>query len=954
MIDVFDNTARVFPDQVFLTFVDARGMETSYTYRQARVAAAAMARRLQDSGVRRGDAVVVDLPNCPEFAFLALAAGYGSFSLVTLNQRLSEAEKYVRLLDAERENLRISYTINSERLCEIIDHVKLSFGDDEGIAAGVYGASRRGHAIMGARQDVVEDTIHFAEREAHLFDPSADALVMFTSGTTGKSKAVKLTWGNLVGSARAANHSSAGAGAGLWQAVLPFYHIGGFQVLVRAVLARVPLRVYERFDAERVLHDAEVRRATHISVVDKMLQDMLSVEEDRMAKAAGRRPCAVGGLPGRDATPVRPPAAAGGEAAGRGADAGATRLAMYRCVLLGGAALNPQTIDRALGLGVRVFASYGMTETSSQIANSLVTDEFTGGMKLLDGYSARIVDPDAAGFGRLAVRGPGVFDGYLNAHAAFTVDGFFLTGDTAALHDGCIYVKERTGDMFVSGGENVYPAEIAGVLRSVPGVADAHVFGVADAVWGRRPVAVVERREPDLCAEDVYRAVTGRLSKLNTPDDMMVVDALPRMGIGKINRAVVEELYAQRIKVERVVLHHVKIPFKKPFKSAKTTLTDRELILIEVVDAQGRVGLGECSSFKTDWFLPETLGDDAFILRRTLAPALVGRSFSHPREVADFLMALPKSTSHPMAMCALESACWDLYGRIVGKPLWRLLNEEYKRLSAEHGRGDLPANLPRTASTKGDRALVGAGAVVGLGEVRDVLEQVSALRRAGYRRVKMKVAPGSGFEAVRAVRRAHPELFITLDANQSYTERDIDELRSYDDLGIGWIEEPLAPRRADSVGRRDVTARLALLQRKIATPVCVDESFTTMEEACRIFAHSDLKCVSMKIGKFGGVEPALRFIVEAQLRGCEVWMSGMYDTGVARRVLASFETLPGVIMPGDIGEPTLYFDEDVTDPPYEVRGGYVMLNGSGRGDGLGCDLDPGALGRVRVASKVIS
>ncbi len=102
----------------------------------------------------------------------------------------------------------------------------------------------------------------------------------------------------------------------------------------------------------------------------------------------------------------------------------------------------------------------------------------------------------------------------------------------------------------------------------------------------------------------------------------------------------------------------------------------------------------------------------------------------------------------------------------------------------------------------------------------------------------------------------------------------------------------------------------------------------------------DLKCVSMKIGKFGGVESALRFIVEAQLRGCEVWMSGMYDTGVARRVLASFETLPGVIMPGDIGEPTLYFDEDVTDPPYEVRGGYVMLNGSGRGDGLGCDSTP--------------
>ena len=93
MIDVFDNTARVFPRPGVSHLCRRLRHGDVHTYRQARVAAAAMARRLQDSGVRRGDAVVVDLPNCPEFAFLALAAGYGSFSLVTLNQRLSEAEK---------------------------------------------------------------------------------------------------------------------------------------------------------------------------------------------------------------------------------------------------------------------------------------------------------------------------------------------------------------------------------------------------------------------------------------------------------------------------------------------------------------------------------------------------------------------------------------------------------------------------------------------------------------------------------------------------------------------------------------------------------------------------------------------------------------------------------------------------------------------------------------------
>ena len=148
--------------------------------------------------------------------------------------------------------------------------------------------------------------------------------------------------------------------------------------------------------------------ATHISVVDKMLQDMLN---------------------------ARPNA-----------------LSQYECVLLGGGPLNAKTVARALEAEGRVYASYGMTETSSQVANTLITPQFTGGMRLLPGYSARIVEPDAEGFGRLALRGPGVFGGYANARAAFTVDGFFLTGDTAALHDGCLYVRERTGDMFISGG----------------------------------------------------------------------------------------------------------------------------------------------------------------------------------------------------------------------------------------------------------------------------------------------------------------------------------------------------------------------------------------------------------------------------------------------------------------------------------------------------------------------
>ena len=932
MIDVFESTARTYPDKVFLTFVDAEGGEVSYTYRQARMLAAAVARRLMDKGVRRGDYVSIDLPNCPEYVFLALAAGYGSFALVCLNHRLTAAEKLTRLLELEREGMRVACRVDEARAARLMDFAGavLEMGEQEaeavaddglGPAAGARRRQRSG-VIMGARQDAIEDTIHFAEREAHLFDEKQPALVMFTSGTTGKPKAVALTWQQLMGAAGASNRVLSQRGSGLWQAVLPLFHIGGFQVLVRSVLNRTPLRLYARFDAARVLRDGENRRVTHLSVVDKMLQDLLAADT-------------------------------------RGA------LAGYRCILLGGGPLNASTIGRALAAGVRVYASYGMTETSSQIANTLVTADFTGGLKLLPGYSARIVDPDDAGFGRLAVRGPGVFSGYLNAHGAFTVDGYFLTGDTAALYDGAIYVRERTDDMFVSGGENIYPVEIADALRQLPGVADAYVFGVPDASWGRRPVALVERGKAPrgshssasprgggnegrgaeaaapVGATALRRGLAGRLSRIYQPKHLCVADELPRTQLGKIDRAATEALYERRLEVSRVVLYHVRLPFKSPFRTAKATLKNRDLLIVEVVDHAGRTGLGECTSFSTDWYLPETLGQDARALQRTLIPAVLEEAFLHPRDAADAFDALPEGADSPMACSALEMALWDLYGKIEGKPLWQLLAAERERITGGRAHG------PSTALKSDVMAQVAAGAVVGLGTPAETVEAVRSCVDAGYCRVKIKVSPGQGLACVRAVREAFPDLIITLDANQSFSPRDVEELRAYDGLGIGWIEEPLVVDRALG-GCERAFRRLASLQRTLATPICLDESFVNGEEAARALAYPELRCVTVKIGKFGGIQRALEFTCRAQALGREVWMGGMYDTGISRRVHAAFQTLPGIIMPGDIGGTGRYFPTDVTTPAYGVDRGHITLNGAGRRVGIGCDLNRDALAKVLV------
>lgn len=941
MIGVFENMVRLNPQRTCFSYVDKDGNIEALSYRETRMIAAGLASLLRRRGVALGDAVAVDLPNQPACVFLLLAAAYGGFTLVTLNNRLTDAEKQARLLDLQRSRaFNVAYTVDESNVANLIRTVandatgtaeaagpghaqRTSFYARTNIATAEARSTRalgragrsRGAAARRredeARQDALESVIHFAERGAHVFDRGATAVVMFTSGTTGRSKAVPLTWENLCGSAAVSNASLNRHGEGLWQIALPLYHVGGLQMVVRSLLNANPFILYQRFDAERVLADAARRGATHISVVDKMLQDMLASSH---ASGVGR----------------------------------------YECILLGGGPLNAQTLGRALAMRARVYASYGMTETASQIANALVTPGFTGGMSLLEGYEARIVDAGPDGFGRLAVRGPGLFGGYLNARAAYTADGFFLTGDTAAIApDGKLYVKERTDDMFISGGENVYPAEIREKLLRVPGVADAYIFGAPDDTWGRRPVGFIERgnaaapatggpagiaagvagqRARTLSdrrfAQEIAQVVAPQLSRMYQPKHLFALPRFPRTGIGKVDRAALRRLYEQRIEIKRVNLYRIRLPFRKPFATAKGTLSFRESLLVEVVDHAGRTGLGECVSFPTDWYLPEVLDQDVRILREQLIPLVLNTVLLHPSEADGLFAACPGANELPMGRGALEPALWDLYGKIVEQPLWQLIG------------GQAPEGT--------DAVAVPAGAAIPVGPVAETVAAAQRCVDAGYTRVKLKVTPGTAYFSAQAVRKAFPDLVISLDANQSFTEHDIEELRNLDELGIAWIEEPLDPHRPVASGPHDLFARLAQLQRRIKTPVCLDESIVSACDLARVLKHPELKCFALKIGKFGGIEPALQFVRMAQARGMRVWMGGMYDTGVSRRMHAAFETLSGVSDAGDIGATSRYFDTDVTNPPYTVERGQVTLTRRGHEFGLGCELDRAALSHVLI------
>ena len=1005
MINAFESTVRICPERTCFVYVDESGAQQTYSYQETRLIAASLARYLRDSGaVGRGESVVIDLPNCPAYIMFLLAAGYGGFSLVLLNHRLTASEKESRVQELERmPSETLSLVVDESNADALVkEAVEAQLGEDLAEALRERTSGRAAHAsyvspdgidpldvgtdkALGraqtgresrrrrrelARQDVVGSLVHYAEQAASVYDRNSRAAVMFTSGSTGRPKAAPLLWRNLCASAEASNLVLNQPEEGLWQAVLPLYHVGGLEVVIRSILNRNTFILYRRFDADLLITDVRRMRATHVSVVDKMLQDMIGT--------------------------------------GRAAD-----LRGYECILLGGGPLNPATIDRVKALGLNVYASYGMTETCSQIANALVTPKFYGGMELLPGCQARVVDPDKDGYGRLAVRAPSVIDGYLNARTTRTADGYFLTGDTGAMLGGKLYVKERTDDMFVSGGEKIYPAEIREKILHVPGVSDAYVFGVRDEKWGRRPVAFVERDRragtqaaagdsPGLAAAgdgaaggiagvsgaeaaaddpanetalaaaklsdrdfaaSVRKSLGLTLSKINMPQRIFVVDELPRMGIGKTDRSTIERMYDERIEVAHVMLYRIRLPFNKPFKTPKGTLRNRESVLVEVTDYAGRTGLGECVAFSTDWYLPETLEDDMEVLRDELAPAVTHEVFLHPREASRLFKELPRAKEHPMACAAIETALWDLYGKIVGKPLWQLIDDEFERMGGGRRRGGFGRKVgahARMDSREGGQGAAGeiavpAGAVIGLGSASEAASAARDCANRGYMRIKLKVEPGgSTLSRVRAVQEAAPQAMLTLDANQSFSERNMDELRELDKCGAAWIEEPLDLSRPHgrwgaSSAPADPFDRLAKLQQELNTPICLDESITTPDDLKRALLHPELRCYVVKIGKLGGVEPALEFLREARRRGLTVWMGGMYDTGISKRLHAAFQTLPGIDAPGDIGATSRYFSCDVTEPPYEVKDGKVTLNGSGHEAGLGCELNREALSKVLVA-----
>jgi o-succinylbenzoate synthase len=334
------------------------------------------------------------------------------------------------------------------------------------------------------------------------------------------------------------------------------------------------------------------------------------------------------------------------------------------------------------------------------------------------------------------------------------------------------------------------------------------------------------------------------------------------------------------VRIERLELRLVKLPLVHFFETSFGRIDDKHFILVRV-DGDGATGYGECVAEQDPYYSSETNETAWHIIANFVAPRVLGADFAHPR---DLFPALKAIRGHNMAKAAVEMAAWDLFATQRGEPLSRVLGGTRDRIASG----------------------VSIGIQQSLGELAAKVERELA---AGYRRVKIKIKPGWDLRAVETVRARFGAIPLMVDANAAYTLADADHLAELDRFDLMMIEQPLD---------YDDIADHATLQRRLKTPICLDESIKTIGIAREAIAAGACRIINIKPGRVGGFAESIRLHDLCASHAIPVWHGGMLESGIGRAANVHLSTLPNFSLPGDIAASKRYFDPDLIEPPIEV------------------------------------
>jgi o-succinylbenzoate synthase len=369
------------------------------------------------------------------------------------------------------------------------------------------------------------------------------------------------------------------------------------------------------------------------------------------------------------------------------------------------------------------------------------------------------------------------------------------------------------------------------------------------------------------------------------------------------------------ITLDRIVLREIRLSLREPFRISSGEMRDRRIILLELFDRDGASTWSECVVDDEPNYSPETLDTAWPTIVRVLAPRLLGRAIDAPGDVHGILEKDVRG--HQMAKAALEMGCWGLAAEQARMPLARLIG--------------------------GTRDAVATG--ISLGIQRDVHALIGKAEQSlaeGYQKVKIKIGPGRDVDWVRAVRTAvGDEAHLMADANNAYTLADADRLAQLDDLDLMMIEQPLA---------WDDLVRHAELQRKLRTPLCLDESITSFDRAQDMITLSAGRIINIKPGRVGGFAQSIAIHDLCEANGIPVWCGGMLESGIGRSYNVALASLPNFTLPGDLSPSARYWTKDIVSPEWTMSAQGMVRVPLDR-PGIGVEVDREHIARITVRTE---
>lgn len=370
--------------------------------------------------------------------------------------------------------------------------------------------------------------------------------------------------------------------------------------------------------------------------------------------------------------------------------------------------------------------------------------------------------------------------------------------------------------------------------------------------------------------------------------------------------------------IEQIDIYHVAMPLVYPWRTAYGEDAAAESVLVQM-HSQGCSAWGESAPLAAPCYSPEWAGGVFALLRDWLAPALVGEDVVSGK---DLQARLAHFKGNPFAKAALDTAWWVLAATLAGQPL-------HVMLGAARSAADVGADF---------------GVMDTIDELLPCVDQAVD---AGFRRIKLKFRPGWDLPMLQAVRARHPQAVIHIDLNSGYRLEDLELFRRLDDFNLAMLEQPL--------GHDDLVDH-ARLQAQIRTPICLDESITSVQRAKTAIELASCRYVNVKPGRVGGLTPALEIHDLCQQAGIPCWVGGMLESAVGARICAALAMLDNFTYPSDIFPSRRFYAQDLAEPELELE---VSAEGSPQVrcldlPGIGTAPHPRRLQQLTVAHATLT